>query len=543
MDISKYINEEDVRKTLEILKPDGELFECRVLGNDKKNILSGYFTNAETLLEAFNTIDIRKTNIYITLNKLNEAVYSREQHDKFIKNAQSTNDNEVTDYEWLFIDLDPTRPAGVSSSETEFTISHALADHVSVNLAKQFGYPVEAISGNGYHLLYKVDFKKTKESTETVKKLLEYLDEEFSNEFVKIDVANFNPSRICKLHGTLAQKGANTKERPHRFSKITVVPEDLKTLTLEDIEKVIGEQKEEPQTKSRPQVTTQQFDLLDFMREHNITYREGTATDSVMYMLDECPFDHSHRNGDAKIFHYTNGAISFKCHHNSCAGKKWEDVRRLFDPTAYERQYDTHIEDGYKKYKEEKKKEEPKQTKKYKPMNLSDMRATTLIEKKLDPLKVFVGVGSELPLLVEGTCIVSAKAKAGKSWFLQDMLIAVANGDDFLGFKTRQSSVLHMNFESGDVLEQARFKKSIELAGRTIPDCYYRMNEVPARIGDGFVELLESFMEQDKNLGVIVIDVFQMVRSARTNQKESDYEYAYRDIAPLNEFCKNITQA
>lgn len=538
MDISKYINEENVRKTLEILKPNGELFECRILGSDKRKVLSGYFTSADVLLDALQTVDLRKANIYITLNRLNEAVYSREQHDRFVMNAQSTNDNEVTAYEWLFIDLDPSRPAGISSNEEEFEKAKELAEKVKYELVwKGFHEPVEAISGNGYHLLFKVNLQKNEENIQKVKDFLNKLSEEFSDEFVKIDVTNYNPSRICKLHGTLAQKGANTKERPYRFSKIIHVPESLQEVTAKMLDRYIGKQEEKANCQPKP--TSQQFDLEDFMQKNGITYRTGTATDSVMYMLDECPFDSSHRNGDAKIFHYTNGAISFKCHHNSCAGRKWEDVRKLFDPTAYDHQYDTHIEDGYKKHKEEKQEDIPLPSKKQKLFpKLSDMRATELIKKDLKPLKIFVGVDSDLPFLVEGTCIVSARAKTGKSWFIQDMLIAIANGTDFLGFKTRQASVLHMNFESGDELEQSRLKKSIDTGGRIIPDCYYRTNQIPDRIGNGFCEMLEDFLVQDPNLGVIVVDVFQMIRSPRISQKESDYEYAYRDIAPLNEFCK-----
>lgn len=40
----------------------------------------------------------------------------------------------------------------------------------------------------------------------------------FSDDELKIDTTNFNPSRICKLYGTMARKGSNTEENPHRLS-------------------------------------------------------------------------------------------------------------------------------------------------------------------------------------------------------------------------------------------------------------------------------------------------------------------------------------
>jgi len=535
------IDEKKVRETLSILKPDGELFEVRIIGkrNGRKVLISGYFTDVDTCIKAFDTVDLRNVNVYITLNKLKDAVYSRNQRDKFIATDNTSSDSDIESYKWLFIDLDPVRPSGVSSSFTEFNKANDLAFEVA-NFMSSIGFmpPVIAISGNGTHLLYKVDFEATKDNAELVKSCLQVLADKFNTDSVKIDTANFNPARICKLHGTLAQKGANTEDRPHRMSMITDAGSNA--ANRKDLLEELASMKDDQKVVDIPLVSEEPFDLISFLSANNITYKEKPGTDCTEYHLNECPFDGSHKNGDAKIFHYSNGAISFKCHHNSCSGRKWQDVRLLFDPFAYDQKEDTHIADGYQRHKDSKPKEEQKQKteKKKNYKNLADMRAIDLVHKELEPLKVYVGLESDLPLLVEGTCIVSAKAKTGKSWFIQDMLIAIANGEDFLGFKTRQSSVLHMNFESGDELEQARFKKSIESAGRTIPECYYRSNQLPDKIGDGFEAMIADYMAQDPNLGVVVIDVFQMVRSSRSSLKETEYEYAYRDIAPLNELCK-----
>ena len=111
------IDSDEVRKTIALLKPDHQLFEIRILGADKRNVHSGYFTDVETLLEAFDSVDLRNANIYITLHELNEALYSRIQHDVFVRNTNTTSDTEVDRYQWFFIDLDPVRPANISSSE------------------------------------------------------------------------------------------------------------------------------------------------------------------------------------------------------------------------------------------------------------------------------------------------------------------------------------------------------------------------------------------------------------------------------------------
>jgi RecA/RadA recombinase len=51
-----------------------------------------------------------------------------------------------------------------------------------------------------------------------------------------------------------------------------------------------------------------------------------------------------------------NGAIGFKCLHNSCQGKTWHDVRVLFEPDAYDKAErsqadDSRINEGWKEHK------------------------------------------------------------------------------------------------------------------------------------------------------------------------------------------------
>ena len=123
------IDSDEVRKTIALLKPDHQLFEIRILGADKRNVHSGYFTDVETLLEAFDSVDLRNANIYITLHELNEALYSRIQHDVFVRNTNTTSDTEVDRYQWFFIDLDPVRPANISSSEEELQANHSGIPH------------------------------------------------------------------------------------------------------------------------------------------------------------------------------------------------------------------------------------------------------------------------------------------------------------------------------------------------------------------------------------------------------------------------------
>ena len=80
------IDETEIRKAISILKPDGKLFEIRYISTSGKLNFSGYFKSAETLIDSLKRLSpTEEGNIYITLNEINEACYSRQQQDCFIK--------------------------------------------------------------------------------------------------------------------------------------------------------------------------------------------------------------------------------------------------------------------------------------------------------------------------------------------------------------------------------------------------------------------------------------------------------------------------
>lgn len=336
-----FIDETEIKKTISVMKPDHQLFEVRVIyGNNNQN-LSGYFTDADRLIEGLRHISHKNCNVYITLNQIDSACYSRMQRDEFYKSVKtSTKDNEIDGYDWLMIDLDPQRVTGVSSSTDELKAAHELGNKIYVAL-KNLGFekPICADSGNGVHLLYKICLDNNAERTELVKRCLQALDMLFSNDVIKIDVSNHNPSRICKLYGTLAQKGSNTAERPHRMSHITMMPEVLKVTDISYLQKLADMYPEEPEKpQSYNNYSPNKFDLDSWLQKYGMEYKADRRDDgSVKYILEHCPFDESHNGKDAVIFKSASGAIGFHCFHNSCQGKTWKDVRLLKEPNAYER--------------------------------------------------------------------------------------------------------------------------------------------------------------------------------------------------------------
>lgn len=95
------IDELEIRKAIALLKPDGQLFEIRYIGESGRLNFSGYFTDADVLIDKLNHLAPTESgNIYITLNAINEACYSRQQHNKFVKNCKNTtSDNDIVGYD------------------------------------------------------------------------------------------------------------------------------------------------------------------------------------------------------------------------------------------------------------------------------------------------------------------------------------------------------------------------------------------------------------------------------------------------------------
>lgn len=354
-----YMNEEQVRKTIHLMKSDNQCFEVRIIGG--RFPVSGYFQDADKTIEELRKQDLKGCNVYMTLGTLHPACYSRSQKDHFEKDTKaSTSDNDVVGYDWLMIDLDPTRPKDTSSSEDEIKQSKAIADKV-YHYMEQIGFekPIVAMSGNGYHLMYRISLKNDEINRELIKNCLYVLDMLFSTDECKIDVKNSNPGRVCKLYGTLAQKGASTPDRPHRMSYVYGQLTEVKATDKSYLQKLADQIPKEVETKKYNKYSPKDFNLDDWLNKYSINYRKASYSDGTKYVLDCCPFDSNHKGKDACIFQGRNGAIGFHCFHNSCVGKTWQDVRLLYEPDAYEKKEIERSERMYKTFNRDAPKSKP----------------------------------------------------------------------------------------------------------------------------------------------------------------------------------------
>ena len=330
------MNEATLRQWYDVFKDNHELVEIRILDPETKRSYSGYFTDIETILREIKRYE--KCNLYFTLNVIDPACYSREQHDRISTRPKSTtSDMEILGRKWCLIDVDCEKPSDTNSTDAEKELAKGVVNEVYKFLRDEgFEKPIICDSANGYHLLYKQAMISNPQNTETMKNFLKVLDMYFSTDKVKIDCTTFNPSRICKLYGVISRKGSDTKERPQRESKILRVPQEVKITPNEYFEKVASYLPKPEKRDRSNNWGANTFDLDEFIQTYNIKIRNiVNSHDYTKYILEECPFNSSHRAPDSAIFKMRDGSYGFKCLHNSCSQYTFKDFRLHYDPDAY----------------------------------------------------------------------------------------------------------------------------------------------------------------------------------------------------------------
>ena len=174
------------------------------------------------------------------------------------------------------------------------------------------------------------------------------------------------------------------------------------------------------------------FDLGKWIKEHNVPIDGEPKEEKGIrkYYLPCCPFDSSHTGKDAIIFQDLNtGKLCFECKHNSCQDKHWKDFRKIYEPD-FEQKAISKKKDA----------------------------AEDLVE--LPPIKrwseVYQNVPSRAPELINGILrqghkmLISGASKAGKSFLLIELAIAITEGWRWLGFQCHQGKVLYINLEIDD---------------------------------------------------------------------------------------------
>lgn len=331
--------------------------KCRERANsDFRSTTAGYYQPAQIAKAASDAASLDASGlssvIYVTLNLAHTDLLARAVNHLKQGVREATTDNDILRRRWMLIDCDPVRPSGISATDAELSLAIEKAAAVRGYLTDQgWPEPVVVMSGNGQHLLYRIDLPA--DDRGLVERLLHALSEKFDDDKVKIDTAVHNAARITKVPGTVtAGKGDDLRgvegvpDRPHRRGRLEDPPTVVKVVLTEQLEAVAAlskatsrsaEQRSPRRATGRAgQPGRSPASVRTYLEDHGVTVSaEKRKGDHTLLFLDRCPVvpDCQSGNGtDIAVIVADDGMIAYRNLHQRGNGLVWADVRRALEP-------------------------------------------------------------------------------------------------------------------------------------------------------------------------------------------------------------------
>jgi hypothetical protein len=536
-----------------------ELRALNVKNGSYRPYTVGGFFDGQHLLEmaqAALSVSPNATGTYFTLNPIDPALLARRSNRiERAEEGQGAKDKDTVSRRWLLIDADPVRPAGISATDDEKGKAHQVALNTRDYLrGRDWPDPMLNDSGNGFHLLYKVDLPADDDGL--VKDILWILGHRLDTREVKIDQAVFNPARICKLPGTWSRKGDNTPDRPHRKSSILECPDPVQEVPRElleslaeesrDIQRRLKDKEEAERKKTQPSnsaAKTGGYPLLlveNWLRDRGVDFRVKSGRDDqgrMIYVLKECPFDSSHGK-DSCVMQATNGQLSTKCFHDGCAGNHWAQFRdKIGKPER--KHYDPATLSSEKSGTTSK-----------------ESRSTNAADGKPDPIRtpkelVFNTIsnlrGKPVRYLVPGRLaagkmtIIAGRGGSGKSTLTRSLAASLSSGRPAFGMKyeavTGDVLLVVAEDDPSDTILPHLLSEGANLRRIHVLECVKRGDQKAAfTLRPEDIELLRERLERTPEIKLVVIDpITTFVGRAKVDDHKATELRAILD--PLNELA------
>jgi hypothetical protein len=387
-------NFDSINDALHVICEPGDVHEVRVPSTNL-GVLAGWFDDLEAMSNAILDLtrgegkyegkygfkDLRSLpeSVYVSLNPVSDDLLALVGNQ--IKSCDTTTrDHEIVGIKRLFLDGDPWRRKGVSSTAEGHSLAITKMIEVRNYLIEMgFPHPCLADSGNGAHLIHATLLENTPDDRALVEAYVKVVSLRFGmpckhgdkakppspgydDTIINIDTAVFNPARIVTAYGTMKRKGTDIPKRPHRLSRILESPGRLEIVERGMIEKVVADLTPKSSTTvnmassehgpdgestlsdedlgfgsidieelgaqrlDEPFKPIEGFDLAAQLEEMGVLAGEPEVAGVFTYFpLSECPFNSEHKK--VVLSQHRSGTITYLCPHHSCQGKK-EGFRR-----------------------------------------------------------------------------------------------------------------------------------------------------------------------------------------------------------------------
>jgi hypothetical protein len=258
-----------IKLGISLLFKPGQLVEFRI--KNTEGYWKGlYFSDHEQLAQTVERLDAdpRVVSLYYVINPVKPNFVRERQKagDSVVENPNAeqveeilsgpsrelTKNEDIDTLQWLFIDIDTTRSpelAGDPERKKEFdAVQHecstdaekAATKVVATNIlqdldARGWPQPLLGDSGNGFHILCKLNMGNNQHNIHMLVDCLKALAAKHNCAVADIDCAVFNASRLTRAYGTTTRKGTNTPERPFRRNRLLPPKAPILAVTLDQI--------------------------------------------------------------------------------------------------------------------------------------------------------------------------------------------------------------------------------------------------------------------------------------------------------------------
>ena len=159
--------------------------------------------------------------------------------------------------------------------------------------------------------------------------------------------------------------------------------------------------------------------------------------------------------------------------------------------------------------------------------DLEYISAIDLQSKELPPTIYYVN-----NILPQGLNLICSVPKLGKSWLALDLCLSICNGSTFLGFNTKQTGCLYLALEDSYNRLKSRMNKLLD--DKRAPNNFiYAINCNDLK--NGFVNQIENFLKNNKDIKVIIIDTLQKIRSE--SKSNNAYSHDYKELSMIKKLA------
>jgi hypothetical protein len=345
----------NLRKFASRLFKDGELIEYRAKCADG-GMRGFYFTDLQRLAEVVANLDSTERALvsYTCINPLKGRLIRErglivnptdEQVNQIIASppGKTASNDDIDILRWIFIDVDTVRAPHLAatdkaafdkiqhecSTDEEKAASKAVAIKVLSYLRQEKGWPQGIIcdSGNGWHLLFRMNLQNTPTNYQNHGDVLKALKAKFDCSVANIDSTVYNPARLTRAYGSTTRKGTNTPERPYRPNYQLESKEPVGDVTLDQILNIAVESPglQRGGNDDLPELAKgfEPYDLIDHYVAQGafaIDYEKEWNGNPIL-ATDYCLFQGKKHSGDEFKSGFVLGdSFGYKCFSDDCDG-------------------------------------------------------------------------------------------------------------------------------------------------------------------------------------------------------------------------------